>query len=208
MRRVGDCLVTKTPVSPATRRPSQANPRVRRTRAGILATARELLAEGGIGALTYSVLAARANVTRQTLYRHWPTRAALLCDLILEIHERALPKPETDVAVVARDWLKGVRKGLGDHATRTAVAAVTVQADFDLDSEQALERVSDNRVAALNQRLEPAGIQITSDEYLLLCGPILARIFFDRRPVSDEFIDAAVAQWCESLRPAASSPGT
>ena len=66
------------------RRPAQGDPRVRRTRGRILAVARELLPQTGTAGLTYSRLAAQAEVTRQTLYRHWPTRAALLVDLILE----------------------------------------------------------------------------------------------------------------------------
>jgi AcrR family transcriptional regulator len=197
---MGHWLVTKAPVSPATRRPSLTNPRVQRTRACILATARELLAEAGLEGLTYSALAARAHVTRQTLYRHWPTRAALLCDVILQVHERGAPESSTDVAEVARNWLKRVRAGLSDDASRTAVAAVTAQADVDPDSAQALVHITDNRVAALNRALEPTGRQISADEYLLLCGPVLARIFFDRRTVTDGFIDAAATQWSASLQ--------
>src|SRR5215469_3766015 len=64
--------------------PDPGNPRVRRTRDRILAAARDLLADSGPAGLTYSLLAERAGVTRQTLYRHWPSRAALLVDLILE----------------------------------------------------------------------------------------------------------------------------
>jgi AcrR family transcriptional regulator len=48
---------------------------VERTRRHVLAVARELLPEVGPAGLTYSLLAERAGVTRQTLYRHWPARA-------------------------------------------------------------------------------------------------------------------------------------
>ena len=54
------------------RTPDPGNPRVQSTRDRILAAARELLAETGPAGLTYSLLADRAGVTRQTLYRHWP----------------------------------------------------------------------------------------------------------------------------------------
>jgi AcrR family transcriptional regulator len=193
--------MTNSPVSPATRRPSLSNPRVQRTRAGILATARELLAEAGLEGLTYSTLGARAGVTRQTLYRHWPTRAGLLCDLILEAHDKRSLPPQSDVAIAAREWLRRVRRVLSDDASRTAVAAVTAQADFDPDSARALMQVANRRHATLNQVLAPSGLQISADEYTLLCGPVLTRIFLDRRRVTNEFIDAAVAQWCGSLQP-------
>jgi AcrR family transcriptional regulator len=192
--------MTTARVSVATRRPSLTNPRVQRTRGGILATARELLAEAGLDGLTYSTLAAGAKVTRQTLYRHWPNRTALLCDLILEIHDQGSQQPGSDVAAVAREWLRRLRKGLDDEATRTAVAAVTAQADVDPHSASALKRVAEHRLARLNELLVPSGLQISPGDYTLLCGPVLSRIFFDRRKVTNEFIDAAVAQWCASVR--------
>lgn len=66
------------------RRSALTNPRVRRTRARVPAVARDLLPGVGPAGLTYALPAERAGVTRQTLYRHWPTRANLLPDLLLE----------------------------------------------------------------------------------------------------------------------------
>jgi AcrR family transcriptional regulator len=177
------------------RTPDADNPRVRRTRDRILAAARELLAEAGPAGLTYSLLADRAGVTRQTLYRHWPARAALLVDLILEGLDAGYPEPGSDPAAVAAAWLTSLREGLRDQARRAAVLAVTAQADSDPDSAQALDQLYDDRIAALNELLKPSGTQLTSDEYALLSGPVLARVFFERREVTDEFIHAAVAQW-------------
>jgi AcrR family transcriptional regulator len=177
------------------RTPDAGNPRVQRTRDRILAAARDLLSEAGPAGLTYSLLAERAGVTRQTLYRHWPARAALLVDLILEGPGGDYPEPGTDPGAVATTWLVSVRQGMRDQARRTAVLAVTAQADSDPDSAEALARLTADRVAALNDLLRPSGIQIAGDEYALLSGPVLARIFFERRQVTDEFIQAAVTQW-------------
>lgn len=190
--------VSTPPASPATRRPSPANPRVRRTRAAILATAREILADSGLAGLTYSVLAARARVTRQTLYRHWPTRAALLRDLILEVHDEPLPVSSPDPAVVVRAWLHGVRRGLSDQATRSAVAAVVAESGFDDDSAQALRRIAGERLDSLNSLLEPSGVRLTADQYSLLCGPVLMRILIDHGDAPDGFLDAVAAQWLAS----------
>src|SRR5580692_8478225 len=120
------------------RTPDAANPRVRRTRERILAAARELLSEVGPAGLTYSELAERAGVTRQTLYRHWPARSALLTDMILVGSLGGYPQPGNDPAVVATAWLNSVCDGLSDSARRTAVVAVTAQADADPDSARAL----------------------------------------------------------------------
>ncbi|MFJ9821356.1 TetR/AcrR family transcriptional regulator [Streptomyces sp. NPDC101151] len=182
------------------RRPTLSNPRVQRTRSRILAVARELLPEVGPTGLTYALLAERADVTRQTLYRHWPNRAALLFDLILEGPDLGnYPQPGSDVRTVATAWLRSLRAGISDPAVRTAVLAVTAQADHDPDSAHALARIGEDRHAALNKLLEPSGVQISRDEYTLLYGPVLARLFLDRGQVSDEFIDAVVTQWLTIL---------
>jgi AcrR family transcriptional regulator len=177
------------------RTPDAANPRVRRTRERILAAARELLAEVGPAGLTYSLLAERAGVTRQTLYRHWPARPALLLGLILEGADGGYPEPGADPAAVAAAWLASLRDGLRGSGRRIAVLGVAAQADSDPDSAEALAQLTQYGRAALNELLEPSGRAITNDEYALLSGPVLARIFFEREPVTDEFIAAVVSRW-------------
>lgn len=177
------------------RTPDPGNPRVQSTRDRILVAARELLAETGPAGLTYSLLADRAGVTRQTLYRHWPARSGLLVDLILEGSDGGYPEPGADPAVVAAEWLASLRAGMRDPARRAAVLAVTAQADTDPDSAQALAQLLADRLAAFNDLLKPSGIQVTAEEYTLLSGPVLARVVFDRAEVTDEFIASAVEHW-------------
>jgi AcrR family transcriptional regulator len=179
------------------RTPDAANPRVRRTRERILAAARELLSEVGPAGLTYSLLAERAGVTRQTLYRHWPARPALLLGLILEGADGGYPEPGADPAAVAAAWLSSLRDGLRGQGRRIAVLGVAAQADSDPDSAQALAQLTDYGNVALNELLKPSGIAISRDEYALLSGPVLARIFFERRPVTDEFIAVVVSHWLD-----------
>ncbi|HEY1669328.1 MAG TPA: TetR family transcriptional regulator [Trebonia sp.] len=180
--------------------PDAANPRVQRTRDRMLAAARELLAEAGPEGLTYSLLAERAGVTRQTLYRHWPARSALLTDLILVGAADSYPEPGEEPAAVATAWLTSLRDGLADQARRTAVLAVTAQADADPDSAQALVGLTTDRLAALNELLQPSGIQVAPEEYALLSGPLLARIFFERAEATDAFIASVVNQWLAGRR--------
>jgi hypothetical protein len=39
------------------------------------------------------------------------------------------------------------------------------------------------------------GLQVRPAEYALLYGPVLARMFFEREEVTDDFIAAVVARW-------------
>ncbi|HEY6494048.1 MAG TPA: hypothetical protein VIZ43_12285, partial [Trebonia sp.] len=140
-------------------------------------------------------LAERAGVTRQTLYRHWPERSALLVDLILEGSVGGYPQPGEDPAVVAAGWLTSLRDGLRDQARRTAVLAVAARADADPDGAEALDALTTDRRAALNELLKPSGVQVGPDEYPLLYGPVLARMCFERAEATDDFIASVVARW-------------
>jgi AcrR family transcriptional regulator len=177
----------------------RGNPRVARTRANVLAVARGLLPEVGVDGMTYSLLAQESGVTRQTLYRHWPTRGALLFDVILHGPEVGYPEQGTDVRTVAVAWLRSLRAGLSDPATRAAVLAVTARADHDQESARALVQVGVDRHAALNQLLLPSGRQLTADQYTLLYSPVMCRLFLELREVSDEFVDTVVDQWLATL---------
>ncbi|MER7468715.1 TetR/AcrR family transcriptional regulator [Streptomyces sp. NPDC097981] len=190
-------MTSKPPVH--RRQPNPNNPRVQRTRARILAVARELLPEVGLTGLSTAFLAERAGVTRQTLYRHWPNRAALLSDLALQGPDVGYPEPGTDIRTIATAWLVSLRAGISVPATRTAALAMAAEADHDPDSAQALQHIVEDRLAALNELLEPSGLQITAEQYTLLYGPLLARLFFDRAEATDGFIDTTVTQWLTTI---------
>jgi AcrR family transcriptional regulator len=71
---------TATAPMPSTARDAQRqeDPRVERTRALVIAAAVELLMQDGPGAISHASVAAAANVSRTTVYNHWPTREDLL----------------------------------------------------------------------------------------------------------------------------------
>ena len=58
--------------------PRSDDPRVERTRAAVIEAASDLLVADGPGAITHANVAQAANVSRTTVYNHWPTREDLL----------------------------------------------------------------------------------------------------------------------------------
>ncbi len=62
--------------------PRLDDPRVERTRAAVIEAASDLLVADGPSAITHANVAAAANVSRTTVYNHWPTQADLLRDTI------------------------------------------------------------------------------------------------------------------------------
>jgi len=58
------------------------DPRIARSRAKLLAAATEILVDRGPQAVTVDAVADRSGVAKSTLYRHWPSRTALLVDVL------------------------------------------------------------------------------------------------------------------------------
>jgi AcrR family transcriptional regulator len=81
--------VTKTPDE--RRRNEQA-------RAAILRAARELLERRGFRRLTIEGIAARAGVGKATIYRWWPSKAAVVMDAVLQAANPRIPFPDTGSA--------------------------------------------------------------------------------------------------------------
>jgi AcrR family transcriptional regulator len=176
------------------------SPRVARTHAAVLAVAQQLLLERGPSDLTFSALSQRSGVTRQTLYRHWPTREALFADLVLTGPETDYPEPGGDVRLVTIAFLTSLRDGLAYPPRAAAILALAAAADRDLDSAAALKAIIDNRRTALNALLARTGRVIDEDEFAGLCGPILYRRLFSRAAVTDELIERTTNIWITPSR--------
>jgi AcrR family transcriptional regulator len=54
--------------------------RVQRSKAAVLAQTYELLTAGGIGGVSIDEVSRRSGISKTTIYRHWPSRAALLVE--------------------------------------------------------------------------------------------------------------------------------
>ncbi|WP_370499747.1 TetR/AcrR family transcriptional regulator [Mycolicibacterium sp. jd] len=71
--------------------------RSEKSRTAIVEATRKLLMERGFDKLTIEAVAARAGVGKQTIYRWWPSRHALVADVTLEDADRILrPVARTD----------------------------------------------------------------------------------------------------------------
>lgn len=77
-------------LTPAGPRASPPRRRSEKSRTAIVTATRELLLERGFDGLTIEAVAARAGVGKQTIYRWWPSRPALVADVILEDADKLL----------------------------------------------------------------------------------------------------------------------
>lgn len=95
----------------------------RSTRERMLSAASEILRREGYTALTMENVAAHSGAAKTTLYRHWPTKAALCMDLYLEAAGRELQDPDT--GNIAED-LKQIVHAVVRLQTQTVAGAAFV----------------------------------------------------------------------------------
>ena len=97
--------------------------RSERVRTGVLATAAAILARDGYAGLTMERVAADSGIAKTTVYRRWPTKAALCVDLYLDVASRELRDPDT--GDVARD-LKTIAQTVVSLQKRTVAGPAFV----------------------------------------------------------------------------------
>lgn len=121
----------------------RGRPRSEASRQAILAATRDLLLEGDYDALTTAEIAKQAGVGRQTVYRWWGSKAAVVADCVVEglvAFPLETPAATGDPAVDLRVWLELSHERLAAPSTAPLVRALTAAATTDA---QATERMAE-----------------------------------------------------------------
>jgi len=116
------------PTQENARASSQApSPRRRseKSRTAIVTATRELLLERGFDGLTIEAVAARAGVGKQTIYRWWPSRPALVADVMLEDADKILASVDY-TADLSADLVGWVRKLVASLTTARGLAMLRI----------------------------------------------------------------------------------
>lgn len=74
-------------------------PRSEKTKSDILKASYELLIENGFSEVTIEKIAERANVSKATIYKWWPNKAAVVMEGFLNATDLELPIPDTGSAI-------------------------------------------------------------------------------------------------------------
>jgi AcrR family transcriptional regulator len=113
-------------------------PRSERARRAILQAANDLLESEGFAAVTVEAIAERARVSKATIYRWWPNRAAVVMDGFLSIVSSEVPFPHTGRAREdIRIHMRRLAEAFGGKMGRT-VAALIAEGQADPELAEAL----------------------------------------------------------------------
>ena len=173
----------------------QVDGRVRRSRDRVLTTTFELLGESGVGGFTVDEVARRSGVAKTTIYRHWPSREALVIDACSQISdEQEVPDTgslEGDVSAI----LTNIGHLLGTARWSSVLPSIVDVAERDPEFADIHRRIQHGHTAPLREVIDRAAgrreIAATADRSTMiagLMGPLFYRRWFSREPIDEQFI--------------------
>lgn len=140
---------------PVPRRPHTGRRRNEAARDAILDAAYRLLSEPGTEALTIDSIAAEAGVGRQTIYRWWPSKGAVLADALARHAQVVVPDRDTGSFTGDLEaFLTDTFAGLADEGLAGRLRQIVAAAQQDEHVAHVLADFTAVRRAALRAILE------------------------------------------------------
>jgi AcrR family transcriptional regulator len=173
--------------------------RVRHSKEIVMATTYELLSEEGLAGVSVDAIARRSGVAKTTIYRHWPSREALLLDACAQLGPHFdIPDAGTfskDVRALAQRVFEQLLSGayaaillsLMDAAERNPDLAALLAA-----AEAKLVEAVRTVLARARVRRELRRVPDPSHVAALILGPLMYRRLFSHEPLSEGFFRLVV----------------
>jgi AcrR family transcriptional regulator len=173
--------------------------RVRRSREAVLAATFALLSEAGLGGVSVDEVARRSGVAKTTIYRHWPTRSALLLEACSKLSSRPTI-PDTgslkgDLVALSTTVAERLSTGRWSSVLPSVMDAAErepelaqIHAQLHADMMSAFRAV----IAEAQARGELPKTASASDLIGAIVGPLFYRRWFSREPVTPAVAKAVV----------------
>jgi AcrR family transcriptional regulator len=164
----------------------------------VLETTYRLLVEAGLGRVSVDEVSRRSGVAKTTIYRHWPTREALLLDACSKL-AAVLPVPETgklrsDLEALACEVVRRLHQ-----PSATAIPSVMDAAERNKELAKLHSQIHAQMCGAFFSVIESAQIrgevarsQDARELVASILGPILYRRFFSREKLDETFATKVV----------------
>ncbi|MCP3817562.1 TetR/AcrR family transcriptional regulator [Streptomyces sp. A3M-1-3] len=207
---------TARPAQSAAAKAPDSTRRSERSRRAILDAVLALVGEVGYNKLTIEAIAARAGVGKQTIYRWWPSKAAVLLDASLALAGDAETEgewagfPDTgDLAADLKYVLRATVDEFNNEKYDAPARALTAAGATDPElGRKFTEQLLEPQLALYEQRLRSAqqAGQVAEDADLrialeMLLGPLTHRWLHRTAPLSHAYTDLLVDQVLRGIGP-------
>jgi AcrR family transcriptional regulator len=179
--------------------PQRADKRVERSKANVLAETYRQLVKSGIAAVSIDEISRNCGISKTTIYRHWPTRAALLIDACSRLGG-APDTPDTGTLKGdARVLLTHLAQQLQTENWSSVYPSIIDAAERDSEIailQAALHRAFMTPFEVVLDRAKTKGEissrQSTSDLVATLVGPFFFHRWFSKQEIDKRFVNAII----------------
>jgi AcrR family transcriptional regulator len=173
--------------------PTVGRPRSERARLAILEATADLLVEGGLGSATMDAIAARAGVSKVTIYKWWPSRGAVAVDAYFHRYDETYSYVDTgnvaadltgQIALLIRSFAGRAGQIMAEligRAQSDPVLAETLRTGWLLPRREATAAVL-RRAIERSQVRSDVDIPTVMDQ---LYAPVYWRLMMQHQPLDD-----------------------
>lgn len=159
------------------------------------------MSERGVPGVSVDAIAERAGVAKTTIYRHWPTREALLIDAWASVRfTDVVAEPAADVVERVAEIAQAIGERLSKPPMSVLLPDLLAAAERDPKMRELKDSLLRTRRRPLLEALRHAqeGGEIPADTDLelivaLVVGPIYYQRLIAQQPITRDFIDRVVA---------------
>jgi AcrR family transcriptional regulator len=194
----------------STVRADDLDPRAERSRAAALDAAIMLIIDEGCDAVTQHRVAERGEVSRATVYRHWPDREDLIRDALRRAASSVISeRPRTPDVRADIEWtLKRLASQLADQGLGQLLATMIDRSERDPIIRETMTSLLRERVGPIEDLLRDAAAQglLRADLEIAigvaeLIGPLIFRRLMANAPVTPAFTKRVVADFFSAYAP-------
>jgi AcrR family transcriptional regulator len=177
-----------------------ADKRVERSKAAVLAETYRQLTQSGISGVSIDEVSRVSGVSKTTIYRHWPSRSALLIDACSRLGGNAHQAPDTgtlrgDVHALAAN----LAEQLQTAAWASVYPSIIDAAERDPEIATMQSELHKGFMAPFNAIVERAKARgeippgkPAADLIAGIAGPLFYRRWFSKEAIDDRFTDAVI----------------
>lgn len=175
------------------------DPRIERTRAVVLETAIQIVAERGFAGASIDSISQRSGVARSTIYRHWPSRM----ELLLEAVGSRIGDIESLAVGDFRGDLVAVSMHLAHMLASELIGSVAASIIFESRQDPALDELRERLVTErmrdveriVHEAIARGELRDDADSYAIatdLAAPIFMRSLILRAPIDQTWVEEHV----------------
>lgn len=183
-------------------------PRSEKTKSDILNASYDLLIENGFAQITIEKIAERANVSKATIYKWWPNKAAVVIDGFLNATNTDLPTPDTGSTI--KDMIIQVENFVKFLTSRKGSVITEIIAEGQYDEKLAdiyrkayfsprrdISRKILERGILRGELRKDVNIEVSID---LIWGPVFYRLLITGEVIDNSFIKNIIDYAFQGMR--------